>query len=126
MRQSIVVPASVILASLIALAANAGVPLTPLDSYLVSHGYGGAQFIQYQNTYRLPIVANGKAGDLTIDTGSPVSVIFRASLKKFDLGYEATDQSVHGVFGKGQEKVGLTTIQKLAMGNLTLMNVRAA
>lgn len=126
MRQSIVVPASVILASLCALAANAGVPLTSLDSYLVSHGYGGAQFIQYQNTYRLPIVANGKPGDLTIDTGSPASVIFRATLKKFGLSYEATEQSVHGVFGKGEEKVGLTTIQKLAMGNLTLMNVRAA
>jgi hypothetical protein len=103
MCQSIVVPASLILASLFALAANAGVPLTPLDSYLVSHGYGGAQFIQFQNTYRLPINVNGKAGDLTIDTGSPVSVIFRATLKKFGLGQEATEQSVHGAFGKGTE-----------------------
>lgn len=126
MRQSIVVPASLVLASLFALAANAGVPLTPLDSYLVSHGYGGAQFIQFQNTYRLPINVNGKAGDLTIDTGSPVSVIFRATLKKFGLGQEATEQSVHGAFGKGTEKVGLTTIQALAMGNCRLMNVRAA
>src|SRR5262245_5247627 len=126
MCQLIVVPASLVLASLFAFAADAAVPLTPLDAFVVSRGYGGAQFIQFQNTYRLPMTANGKAGDLTIDTGSPVSIILRESLKKFGLGQEATEESVHGAFGKGTERVGLTTIQTLAMGNCTLMNVRAA
>ena len=31
---------------------------------------------------------------------------------------------MHGVFGKGTEKVGIATIAKLAMGNCTLMNVK--
>ena len=105
--------------------ARGAVALNALDSYLVSRGYGGAQFIQYRNTYRLPIIANGKPGDLTIDTGSPTSVIFNDTLKKFALTREGTDEAVHGVFGKGKEKVGLTSIAKLAMGNCTLMNVKA-
>ncbi len=106
--------------------ARAAVALNALGSYLVSKGYAGAQFIQYQNTYRLPIIANGKAGDLTIDTGAPSSVIFKASLKKFSLSHESTDIAVHGAFGKGTEKLGLTSIRQLAMGNCTLLNVRAA
>lgn len=101
-------------------------PLSALDHFVVSHGYGGAQFVRAVNTYRLPIKANGKVGDLTIDTGSPSSIIFRASAKKFGLQPTATDIPVHGVFGKGEEKVGIVTIQQLAMGNLNLMNVRAA
>lgn len=99
--------------------------LNALDQLVVSRGYAGAQFIQYQNTYRLPIIANGKAGDLTIDTGAPSSVIFKATLKKFGLSQTETDVAVHGVFGQGKEKLGLTTIRQLAMGNCTLMNVKA-
>jgi len=105
---------------------DGAVALNALDSFVVSHGYGGAQFIQYQNTYRLPIIANGTPGDLTIDTGSPTSVFFKATLKKFGLARESTDTTVHGAFGKGTEKIGLTSVQKLAMGNCILMNVKAA
>lgn len=106
--------------------ARAAVALNALDAFLVSHGYAGAQFIQHQNTYRLPIIANGKPGDLTIDTGAPNSVIFRATLKKFGLTQKETEFAVHGVFGKGKEKLGITSIHQLAMGNCTLMNVQAA
>ena len=102
------------------------VALNALDQYVVSHGYAGAQFIQHQNTYRLPVIANGKAGDLTIDTGSPSAVVFQAVMKKFGLTREETDIAVHGAFGKGKEKIGRTTIRQLAMGNCTLMNVKAA
>jgi len=106
--------------------ADGAVTLSPLDQYLVAHGYAGAQFIQFQNTYRLPISANGKAGDLTIDTGAPASIIYTANLNKFGLTYKDTGIAVHGVFGKGSENVGITTIAKLAMGNCTLLNVKAA
>lgn len=104
---------------------NAAVALSPLDQYVVSRGYGGAQFIQNQNTYRLPFTTNGKAGDLTIDTGAPTSVIYRATLKKFGLSATDTKNYVHGVFGKGTEKIGTTTIRQLAMGNCALMNFKA-
>ena len=33
--------------------------------------------------------------------------------------------AVHGAFGKGSEKLGLTSVHQLAMGNCTLMNVKA-
>ncbi len=102
------------------------VALSALDQYVVARGYGGAQFVQIQNTYRLPINANGKAGDLTIDTGAPTSIVFKATLKKFGLTAEETKHKVHGAFGEGREKVGFTTIRRLAMGNCTLLNVKAA
>jgi predicted aspartyl protease len=126
MRQIILVPILLFAVAALSPVARGAVALNALDSYVVSHGYGGAQFIQYRNTYRLPIIANGKAGDLTIDTGAPSSVIFKATLKKFALNQEGTDIAVHGAFGKGTEKFGLTSIHQLAMGNCTLMNVRAA
>ncbi len=105
--------------------AQGAAPLNALDQLVVSRGYGGAQFIQYLNTYRLPISANGKTGDLTIDTGAPSSVIFKATLSKFGLTQQNTDIAVGGAFGRGTEKFGLTTIHQLAMGNCTLMNVKA-
>jgi predicted aspartyl protease len=102
------------------------VSLSSLGQYLVAHGYGGAQFVRYQNTYRLPMSANGKVGDLTIDTGASSSVIFKASMNKLGLTQTSTEFPVHGVFGKGREKVGITTIHSLAMGNCMLMDVKAA
>jgi predicted aspartyl protease len=101
-------------------------PLSALDQYVVAHGYGGAQFVAHENAYRLPIVANGKVGDLTIDTGAPNTIIYRATLGKFGLTAQGTDVAVHGAFGKGEEKVGATIIPRLAMGNCTLINVKAA
>lgn len=105
---------------------KAAAPLTPLDQFVVSHGYGGAQFVRAENTYRVPINANGKVGDLTIDTGAPTSIVFTASVKKFGLQPTQTDIPVHGAFGKGKEKVSVVNIQQLTMGNLSLMNVKAA
>src|SRR5262245_44577663 len=78
-------------------------PLSALDQFVVSQGYGGAQFVPTGNTYRLPIKANGKVGDLTIDTGSPNTIVFTASVKKFGLQPKATNFPVHGAFGKGTE-----------------------
>ena len=106
--------------------ARGAVALSALDAYVVAHGYGGAQFIQYRNTYRLPIIDIEKAGELRIDSGSDVSLFLKDTLKKFVWSQQATEEVVHGAFGKGTEKVGLTSIQKLAMGNCTLLNVRAA
>lgn len=106
--------------------AQGAVALSALDQYVVARGYGGAQFIQLDNSYRLPINVNGKAGDLTIDTGAPSTVIFQAVMKKFGLTRKETNIAVHGVFGEGKEKIGRTTIPQLAMGNCALVNVQAA
>ncbi len=98
--------------------------LNAVDQYVVSRGFGGAQFLRIENTYRLPIIANGKPGDLILDTGAPSSVIFKAAVKKFGLKETGTDIAVHGAFGKSREKLSVTTIQQLAMGNCTLTNVK--
>src|SRR6266545_2109601 len=91
MRRLTIVPILSLAVTLFSSAAHGAVALNALDQYVVAHGFGGAQFIHYQNTYRLPIIANGKAGDLTIDTGAPTSVIFKATLNKFGLSREGTE-----------------------------------
>ena len=106
--------------------AQAAVPLDALGQYLTTHGYGGCQFIHLRNTYRIPISCHGKAGDLTLDTGAPNAVIFKASMTKLGLQQTNTEIAVHGAFGKGRERLGITTIPSLTMGNCTLMNVKAA
>lgn len=126
MRKSTLISLLVFVAGFYRPAVEGAAPLSALDQFVVNQGYGGAQFVRDQNTYRLPVKVNGKVGDLTIDTGSPSTIIFRASLTKFGLQPTATDVPVHGVFGKGKEKFGLVNIQELAMGNLSLRKVRAA
>ncbi|MGB8340465.1 MAG: pepsin/retropepsin-like aspartic protease family protein [Chthoniobacterales bacterium] len=122
--QKVIVPA--LLLVLTCATAHSSAPLTALDAFVVSHGYGGAQFVTVENAYRIPMSANSKVGDLTIDTGSPTSIIFKASVKKFGLLPTETNEHVHGAFGKGKEKISVVTIHQLTMGNLTLMNVKAA
>ena len=122
--QKVIVPA--LLLVLTSATAHSSAPLTALDAFVVSHGYGGAQFVSAENTYRVPINANGKVGDLTIDTGASTSIIFKASVKKFGLLPTETNERVHGAFGKGNEKIGVVTIHQLTMGNLALMNVKVA
>lgn len=126
MQKFTLVPIFFLVFGLSALPARGAAQLSQLDQFVVSHGYGGAQFVRAENTYRVPINANGKVGDLTIDTGAPSAVIFKASAKKFGLQPTETDVPVHGAFGKGKEKIGVVTIHQLTMGNLTLMNVKSA
>lgn|GEM_PF-6788675 len=125
MRKSILLPTLTLCTGLVTFQAEAAAPLTPVDAFVVSQGYGGAQFVSVENTYRVPIKANGKVGDLTIDTGANSTVIYRASMKKFALQPKETEEFVQGAFGKGKEKVSVVTIPQLTMGNLTLMNVKA-
>lgn len=86
--------------------ARGAVALDALGAFLTSHGYGGAQLVHPNNFFRLPINSNGKAGDLTIDTGSPVTLLYRESLRKLGLAETKTDQAVTGAFGSGKEHFG--------------------
>lgn len=126
MRKFVLLTGVVSVLSIVSFSARGAVALNAVDRYVVGNGYAGAQFLRIQNTYRLPVIINGKAGDLTIDTGSPSAVVFQAVMNKFGLTREETDIAVHGAFGKGKEKIGRTSIRQLAMGNCTLMNVKAA
>lgn len=105
---------------------DGAVALGTLGQFLARHGYGGAQLVHPENSYRLPINSNGKPGDLLVDTGASTSLIYRASLGKLGLIATETEQAVHGAFGKGREHFGLTTIHSLTMGNCTLLNMPVA
>jgi predicted aspartyl protease len=105
---------------------DAAVALTPLGRFLTARGYGGAQFVQHDNFFRLPINSNGKAGDLIIDTGASTSLIFRGSLGKLGLTEEPTKEAVKGAFGAGREMLGLTKIGSFTMGNCTVQNLPVA
>src|SRR5437016_5498239 len=74
------------------------VKLDTLGAYLTSHGYGGAQLVGSGQYYHLPIIANGKAGHLVVDTGAPTTLIFRSSLKRLNLAEVKTDAQVGGAF----------------------------
>ena len=97
-----------------------------LGRFLTGHGYGGAQLVHPENFFRMPIVANGKASDLIIDTGAPITVIFRGNLGKLGLTETETKESVGGAFGNSRERFGLTTIHSLTMGNCTVLNLPVA
>jgi hypothetical protein len=102
------------------------VKLDALGAYLVSRGYGGAQLVSTGQYYHLPIVANGKAAHLIVDTGAPTTLIFRRSLKRLNLTETKTDAQEAGAFGHGKQVFGVTTIGTLTTGNCTLTNVPVA
>jgi predicted aspartyl protease len=105
---------------------HGAVALDPLGRFLTGHGYGGAQLVHPDNYFRVPINLNGHAGDLTIDTGAPMSLIFRGGLGKLGLKETPTKHPVHGAFGTGNDYFGLTTIRSLTMGNCTLVGLTVA
>jgi len=104
-------------------ASRAAVTLDALGLYLAKNGYGGAQLVHLGNFYHLPIQSNGKPANLIVDTGSPTTLIFRSSLKRLDLIESKTTDHVSGVYGRGRDIYGLTTIKALTAGNCTLNNI---
>ena len=115
----------IILLSIVGVGRSA-VTLDPLGFYLTKNGYGGAQLVQFGNFYHLPIQASGKPGNLVVDTGSPMTLIFRSSLNGLNLTESKTTKRVSGAFGRGGDVYGLTTIKALTAGNCTLTNMPVA
>jgi len=105
---------------------HGAVTLDALGLYLTKNGYGGAQLVQIGNFFHLPIQANGKPGNLVVDTGSPSTLIFRSSLRGLNLNESTTAEVVNGAFGRDRKFYGLTTIKALTAGNCTLTNVPVA
>jgi len=105
---------------------HGAIKLDALGGYLTAHGYGGAQLVDSGNFYHLPILSNGKAGNLVIDTGAPTTLIFRSSVKRLALSETQTDMYVSGAFGPGRDRYGVAVISSLAAGNFTVTNVPVA
>jgi hypothetical protein len=102
------------------------VRLDALGLYLTKNGYGGAQLVHLGNFYHLPIQSGGKPGNLVVDTGSPMTLIFRSSLNGLNLTESKTTKRVSGAFERGGDVYGLTTIKALTAGNCTLTNMPVA
>ena len=105
---------------------QAAVSLDPLGSFLTSHGYGGAQLVSSGQFFHLPIVYEGKAAHLVIDTGTPATLIFRSSVKRLRLSETLTNAQVSGAFGQGQERYGVAIMRSFHAGNCTVENVPVA
>jgi predicted aspartyl protease len=99
------------------------VTLDTIGAFLTRHGYGGAQLVDSGQFYHLPVRANGKTGNLVVDTGAPATLIFRSSLHRFGLAETKTNAPASGAFGRGHEAYGVSTIGSLSAGNCTLANV---
>ena len=102
------------------------ITLDALGLCLTKNGYGGAQLVHLGNFYHLPIQSSGKPGNLVVDTGSPMTLIFRSSLKGLNLTESKTTKRVSGAFGRGGDVYGLTTIKAVTAGNCTLANMPVA
>jgi predicted aspartyl protease len=111
---------------LIADAGHAAMALDALGLYLTKNGYGGAQVVHLGNFYHLPIKSNGKPGNLLVDTGAPMTMLYRSSLGQLNLGESKTTEHVSGAFGRGSDVYGMTTIKALTAGNCVLTNVPVA
>src|SRR5438552_5513987 len=104
-------------------AGRGAVTLDALGLYLTKNGYGGAPLVQLANSYHLPIQSNGKPGNLLVDTGAPMTLLYRSSLSRLNLGESKTTEHVSGAFGRGNDVYGVTTIKALTAGNCLLANV---
>jgi predicted aspartyl protease len=97
--------------------------LDELGRYLTRHGYGGAELVNTGLFYHLPIQYDGRPGHLVIDTGSPNTIVFRSSVRRFALAERRTATPVSGAFGPGPEHYGVSVINSFGAGNLLLKNV---
>jgi predicted aspartyl protease len=102
------------------------VALDSLGLYLTKNGYGGAPLVHLGNFYHLPIHSNGKPGNLLVDTGGPMTLLYRSSLGQLNLAESKTTEHVNGAFGRGHDVYGETTIKALSAGNCLLTNVPVA
>jgi len=102
------------------------VTLDALGLCLTKNGYGGAQLVHLGNYYHLPIQSNGRPGNLVVDTGGPMTLLYRSSLSRLNLAESKTTEHVNGAFGRGGDVYGLTTIKALTAGNCVLTNVPVA
>lgn len=100
--------------------------LDALGLYLTKNGYGGAQLVHVGNFYHLPIQSSGKPGNLLVDTGAPMTLLYRSSLSRLNLGESKTTEHVSGAFRRGNDVYGVTTIKALTAGNCLLTNVPVA
>ena len=107
-------------------AGRGAVTLDALGLYLTKNGYGGAPLVQLANSYHLPIQSNGKPGNLLVDTGAPMTLLYRSSLSRLNLGESKTTEHVSGAFGRGNDVYGVTTIKALTAGNCLLANLPVA
>lgn len=106
--------------------AGGTVALDSLGLYLTKNGYGGAPLVHLGNFYHLPIHSNGRPGNLLVDTGGPMTLVYRSSLGQLNLAESKTTEHVNGAFGRGSDVYGLTTIKALTVGNCLLTNVPVA
>jgi predicted aspartyl protease len=118
--------AAVFVASILLLIAGVSRGAMALDAlglYLTKNGYGGAPLVHLENCYHLPIQSNGKPGNLLVDTGAPMTMLYRSSLGRLNLAESKTTEHVSGAFGRGRDVYGMTIIKALTAGNCVLTNV---
>jgi predicted aspartyl protease len=103
---------------------NAGSAPAALKTFLEREGFGGAPLQRrFGNHLFATTVMNQRRTALMIDSGSPNTLIDRASIQKLGLRVEKTKTQVGGIFGWKPERFGASKLATLAMGNCTFTNV---
>src|SRR5262249_26893344 len=103
--------------------ATAPVPAA-LKTFLESEGFGGAPLQRrLGNHLFVTTMMNGRRTALMIDTGSPRTLIDRATIRQLGLTVENTKAPVGGVWGWKPEHYGVSKLATLMMGNCTFTSV---
>jgi predicted aspartyl protease len=98
-----------------------------LRDFFTSHGFGGAP-LQRRLGNHLFVTAfiNGQHTGLLIDTGAPVTLIDKESVRTPGLTVTNTNVTAGGAFGRRWEHYGVAKVNSVTMGNCTIANVPVA
>lgn len=101
----------------------AGAAPAALKTFLEHEGYGGSPLQRrFGNHLFVNALLNGRRGALMIDSGCPDTLINRSSAQRLALGAKETKGYIVGVTGRA-ERVGISKLATLTMGNCTFTNV---
>jgi predicted aspartyl protease len=104
----------------------AGAAPAALKTFLEHEGYGGSPLQRrFGNHLFVNALLNGRRGALMIDSGCPDTLINRSSAQRLALGAKETKGYIVGVTGSA-ERVGISKLATLTMGNCTFTNVPVA
>lgn len=95
-----------------------------LKTFLEREGFGGATLHRrLGNHLFVTTIMNGKRTALMIDTGAPLTLIDRSTIRQLGLSVQGTQVPVGGIWGWRSERYSVGKLETLAMGNCTFTNV---
>lgn len=98
-----------------------------LRSFIAARGFAGAPIVRRPtNDLFVRITINGTPGSILVATSCEITGIDRNRASKFGLVEVKTNKKAHGSFGPSSERVGMSAVKALGIGNCIISNVPVA